>query len=307
MRSSGRCLLVVFVVSLFCAPLRAQAWLGPKGEATVSLTYQHSDFEGHLSEKGARDYHGSSRSRSLDLGIDYGVTDRLVVSASLPYVGTRNGPDKSPVSGFEGADDGRYHSTWQDYHFEARYNLLNGSVALTPFAGVVIPSHHYAVFAEAGTGRDLRELQAGVNLGKLLTPKWHQPYVEARLLYAVPQRVLGVSTRRTGIDAGLGLFVTPSLSIRGVAIWQRTHGGLTADQVFAPFPPTPNPNLDPELFRQHDRLLRDNHVRAGLAGSWALNATTDVYGGWIRTVSGTNTHFGSAVSVGVSRTLKPSS
>ena len=235
-------------LSWISASLNAQAWLGPKGEITVSLSYQASDFKGHLSETGARDAGGSSKSQSLDLGIDYSLTDRLAFSASLPYVATRNGPDPSPVSDRGGNDDGRSHSNWQDYHFELRYNVLSRAVMLTPFAGVVIPTHHYTVFAEAGTGRDLREAQVGIDVGRLLTPKWHQPYAEARVLYAIPERPLGVSTNRVGIDGTLGLFITPSFSIRGMVNWQRTNGGLTSDQVFGSGgPPARNPNLDLEL------------------------------------------------------------
>lgn len=307
-RSSCAGVLLALGLSCVSAPLNAQAWLNPKGEVTVSLGFQNSDFKGHLSERGARQPAGASKSRSLEIGIDYAVSDKLTLSASLPYVASRNGKDGSPVAGFGGNDDGRYHSTWQDYRLEARYNVLSEGVVLTPFVGYVIPSHRYAVFFEAGQGRDLRELQAGFNVGRLLTPKWHQPYVEARVLYAVPERVFGVSTNRVGIDGSLGLFITPSLSIRGVGNWQRTFGGLTADEVlvFPPNgPPTANPNLDPELFRQHDRLLRDKHFRAGLAASWSLNAGTDVYAGFIRTVSGRNTHYGTSLSVGVARTLKP--
>ena len=301
----GAGVLLALELSCVCASLQAQAWLGPKGEMTVSLGLQRSNFKGHLSETGQRDPHGSSKSRSLDLGIDYAVSDRFALSASVPYVSTHNGPEGSPVAGNQGIDDGRYHSTWQDYHFEARYNVWRDAIVVTPFAGVVIPSHHYAVFAEAGQGRDLREAQVGVDLARLLSPKWHQPFVEARLLYAKPQHAFGISTDRMVVDGTVGLFLTPAFSIRGVTNWQRTHGGLTADQVFFPHPPIANPDLDPELFHQHDRLLRDQHFRAGLAASWSLNAGTDVYAGFVRTVSGRNTHYGTAVSAGIARTFKP--
>ena len=307
-RSACAWAFVALGLSCVSVPLNAQAWLGPKGEVTVSLGFQHSDFKGHVSETGERQPHGTSKSRSLDLGIDYAVSDKFALSASLPYVASRNGEEPSPVAKFGGNDDGRYHSTWQDYHLEARYNVLSEGVVLTPFVGFVIPSHRYAAFFEAGAGRDLREAQVGINIGRLLTPKWHQPYVEAKVLYAVPERVFGISTNRVGVDGSLGLFITPSLSIRGVGNWQRTSGGLTADEVlvFHPDgPPTANPNLDPELFRQHDRLLQDRHFRAGLAASWSLNAGTDVYAGFIRTVSGRNTHYGTAFSIGIARTLKP--
>lgn len=306
MKTSWCASVILAMTSLLLSPcLHAQAWLGAPGETTVSLSYQQSDFQGHVSETGERQPHGSSKARALDLGIDTVLTPRLAVSFSLPYVSVRNGPEPSPVAGRSGNDDGRDHATWQDYHAEVRYNVVSRGIVVTPFVGLVVPSHHYAVFAEAGQGRDLREVQGGVDLGRLLTSRWHQPYVEARLLYAIPEKVFGISTNRVGVDASLGFFVTPTFSLRGLVNWQRTSGGLTADQVFGPGgPPTPNPNLDPVLFQQHDRLLQDRHLRDGLAASWAVTSNTEVFAGVVRTVSGRNTHYGTGFSVGIARSIK---
>lgn len=162
--SSGKIILAGFfslVFSALAARSSAQAWVAPKGEMSVSLAYQFADFKGHLNQHGNEIPLGGSRSQSVTLDIDSSLTDRFAFTASLPYVATRNGKDPSPAAGHTGIDDGHYHSTWQDYHFNVRYNLLTKPVVLTPFVGMVIPSHHYATIGEAAPGRDLRETHIG--------------------------------------------------------------------------------------------------------------------------------------------------
>ena len=72
-------------------------------------------------------------------------------------------------------------------------------------------------------------------------------------------------------------------------MWQRTHGGLRF----------PADVTTPELFRQHDRLLRDNNWRvgAGLSYSWPQ---LDVFASSIEYIAGANTHAGRVFTAGVS-------
>jgi hypothetical protein len=67
-------------------------------------------------------------------------------------------------------DDGTYHSTFQDFTTDVRYNLTQRRVVLTPFFRVVIPSNNYTYFAHSAAGRDLREIHIGTNLGRQLDP-----------------------------------------------------------------------------------------------------------------------------------------
>lgn len=296
---------LLFLPVLVTLPCCAQAWVVPKGETTVSFTYQFADFLGHLDERGrkARPMSGSqdagvgaSRYQALTLEIDHSFSDRFAVTASVPYTATRNGPDASPTSGHYGIDDGRYHMAWQDYHLEGRYNVLMRPVVLTPFLEYVLPSHHYATIGEAGTGRDLQELHAGFGLARVFDPVLPRAYVDSEVAYVFSQKAFGVSTNRTLATLSLGYFVTPRFSVRALGSYQKTHGGLTSDFVFGP-------DISPALFLNHDRLLQDDHFRAGWAASFSISPHADVYVSAVRTVWGRNTHYGRGFSAGYSRTF----
>jgi len=93
--------------------------------------------------------------------------------------------------------------------------------------------------------------------------------------------------------------VKRKLSVRGQAFWQHTHGGLRfgspppADLVF------PGEVNTPELLYQHDRLLRDNYWRAG-GGLAYSSPRADLFAAYTAFVSGTDTHAGRALTIGLS-------
>ena len=293
-------LLLSIAIALLAAPQSfAQAWVAPKGEIDVSLSYQFSDYLGHLNENGDKIHLGASRAHGLTLGVEYSFSDRFAVSASLPFAATQNGKDDSPTSGHHGIDDGHYHSAWQDYHFEARYNVLTDPLVVTPFIGYVLPTHDYATIGEAGAGRDLQELHVGVNLGRLLDPAFPNTYFDVHLGYVFSEEAFGISTNRSMASLTLGHFFTPRYSARLIADYQNTYGGLTSDYVFGT-------TIPEELFIEHDRLLQDDHFRMGFGGTMSVNEKLDVYLAYIQVISGANTHYGRGLSLGVSRTFGPS-
>lgn len=290
------------VLVLSMAPaVHGQAWIAPRGETTVSLTFQRTEFEGHFSFDGSRIPHGGSHSRTLSLGIEHSVTDRLAISALIPYVGSANGIDPQPVLGRSGIDDGRFHSTFQDLRIGARYNLFSEPAMVTPSITFRIPSHDYPTIGEAAVGAGLREMQIGINVGRAFGPA---SYVEGEYSYAFVEKFKGVSTNRSNAGVEAGYFVNPTFAVRAIVSWQKTYGALTADQIFsAAGPPFRNPNISDELWLGHDRLLRDDHWRAGLGASYAVTPAVGVSATFVRVLSGTNSHFGYLYAVGVSRTF----
>ena len=97
---------------------------------------------------------GHILSHALTLDVDYSLTDKLAVRVAVPFIAARYyGPTPHQLP----MDDGTYHSTFQDFTTDVRYNLTKRRVVLTPFFRVVIPSNSYTYFAHSAAGRDQRE------------------------------------------------------------------------------------------------------------------------------------------------------
>src|SRR5580704_16710493 len=68
---------------------RAQAWTPPAGEGAVSFSYQRIDNTGHRLTDGSLLKAGQSVDMSLYIEGGYAFTDRLFVSAGIPFVGSK--------------------------------------------------------------------------------------------------------------------------------------------------------------------------------------------------------------------------
>jgi hypothetical protein len=296
----GRTLLAAIVAPLMlvtCATAaRAQAYLPAKGEGTVSFMYEDMYVKYH--------YFGSSRvdngqiaSKMLLADINYGITDKLAVTVSLPWITARySGTKPHPIAWNSTTpsplDDGAYHSAVQDWRFDVRYNVTRRHVALTPFITTTIPSHDYTYFAHAAPGLDLKEVQFGVSAAKLLDSIVPGLFVQGRYSYAVTEKQVEFGHNRSLVDLEIGYFVTPRLRLLALTVGQRSHGGLdltAASKV----------ELGP-LFEHHDQIARVNFVNQGAGVSYALSEKLDLYGSMFRTLSERNGH---AVNRGLSLAL----
>jgi hypothetical protein len=296
--------IAVALAVLSAGVAHAQAWLAPRGETTVSLAFQRTELEGHLLPDGRRIDVGGSHSRTLALQIEHSLTDRLAFECSIPYVASANGVDPQPVLGRTGIDDGNYHSTWQDLRLGVRYNIVSDPVLITPSLVYRAPTHDYPTIGEAAVGPGLREIEAGVDLGRAFTVAELPSYADLRYSRAFVEKFEGVPMNRANAEAAVGVFVHPRVSVRGVAFWQNTYGGLSATDIFGPTgPPQPNPDLAPSLFLHHDRLLRDNFFRWGAGASLALTQSWSVSATFVDLARGTNSHYGYAYSLVVSRSF----
>src|SRR5215472_13014798 len=149
----------------------AQAWVLPRGEGAISLSYQLIDNTGHRRTNGLLVSKGRSSDMSAYLEAEYAFTGRFSVTAGLPYVFakyTDPNPPPSPIP-FLPADACRcWQSGWQDFGITARYSLIGSasrSFALTPSVSVGVPSQNYNFRGEAALGRNLREERIGIDAG----------------------------------------------------------------------------------------------------------------------------------------------
>lgn len=269
----------------------AQAWLPPKGEGSVSTTYQNVNFSGHFNSDGSRQPVFQSRASNVVFEMTYGITDRLALTGSLPYINSKYTGKETPLNPSR-FDDGSYHGTLQDFRFELRCNAVRRPLSVTPFFAAVIPSHGYEVIGEASPGAHRREFVTGVYAGRLLNPVLPRAYVHGLYSYAFVERELNIPLNRSNADVQLGYFVAPAVSVSFLWSWQRTHGGLSFDDII-------REGGIGDIFVNHDRLVRSNFQHVGVGASLALSKSVDLYANVVKFTSGSNTHYGRAVSVGV--------
>jgi hypothetical protein len=248
-----------------------------KGDISITTTYQDARISKHFLGNGDAVARGRVRAHTLALAVDYSMTERLAMSASLPYVVSSyhgNFPHQFPI------DNGEAHGTYQDYRVDLRYVIPFAPIALTPFVGLVIPSHNYTYFGHSAAGRHLHEQSAGVNIGRILEPLIPNTYVQVRYAYTFSEKVVGISHNRSNLDADVSYFIVPSLSIRALGSLQKTYSLLNIDGLVHSGP----------LWTHHDQILRDNYVNAGAGVSYALTDAVDVFAVGLRTLSGRNGH-----------------
>jgi opacity protein-like surface antigen len=294
-------LLLSGVLAVCCAsPALAQAWLPPKGEAWFSAGYGNIFSTKHYfgtvnPGEGSTIDVGHTRGNSIAFQLGYALSDRFSFSVGLPYeIYKYYGPAPHPTV----RDDGQYHGTWQDYHFNLAYQLVRGNAAVAPFVTVVIPSHDYEFFAHAAPGKDLREYRLGLAAGSRLDRLLADSYVEAGYSYAFVEKVQGVHHDRSDFGLELGYFLTPEMRARVLGSGYYTHGGLVFHTPF---------DLPPSLLPYHDQVGHSSQINVGGGLSYALSGSTEVYAIYAQSVYGRDGHkVDNGLNFGVTYSFSPS-
>lgn len=290
------------VAALASAPsqVAAQAGTLPQGVAAVTLAWQYIDNTGHRVSDGTFIEVGQSISTGFLFEMDYGVTDRLSGTVGIPYIFAKyTGGVPPPFIPYLPVDTCQcWHSSFQDISLTARYRLGDDPWAVTPFVRYVQPSHDYDYRGEAVVGRNLRELQVGVNASARLVNLLPKAGVQGGYTYSSVQKILDVPNDRSNVFVSIGYAATSRLFLHADANWQRTHGGLRFGSPSGDPCVSPCDVNTPELLHEHDRMLRDNywHVGGGLSYSFG---PFDVFASTSKYVSGTDTHNGQAYTAGM--------
>jgi hypothetical protein len=280
---------------------RAQAWTLPAGEGSVDFTFQRLDNTGHRATNGALLPVAASLDLSLYLEAEYAFTNRLTLTAGLPYVlakYTDPNPPPNPIPYLPVDQCHCWHSGLQNVNLTARYNLANGLFGLTPFVSFGVPSHDYNFRGESALGDDLRELLVGLDAGRRIDAISRRLVLQGRYSYAFVQKVMGISSNRSNARGQVIYRVKRGLSVFGESYWQRTHGGL---RLGSPPPASlvfPGEVNGADLWSQHDRLLRDNYWRAGGGLTYSF-PKVDLFAAYTEFIAGTDTHAGRALTIGI--------
>ena len=300
----ARSSLLIVASALLCASHAfAQAWLPPEGEGSVSFSYQRIDNTGHRLTDGQLVPAGKSLDMSLYLEVEYAPVSHLSLTVGLPSVFaeyTDPNPPPSPIPYLPVDQCHCWHEGIQDFSFSARYSLLSERwFVVTPIIAAVVPSHNYNYRGEAALGRNLREIRVGVDVGQRLDRVLRNLSVQEHYTYAFVQEVLSIPDNRSNGGIDVSYVLKRRLAPYGFAAWQVTHGGLRLGSL----PPAkllfPGDVNTPILLEQHDRLLRDDNFRAGCGVSYSF-PKMDWFFSYLGYVSGTDTHAGRAISMGVS-------
>lgn len=240
------------------------------GHGAMALTFQYvrvDGFEGSLGHVPLGEVH----TQVVGLEVDYHLTDRLTLVAGIPYVRERYvGPfDHNPLAldpprtDVPNVDLGDWNTDFQDFHFGARYLLVDSPVSVEPFVMAGVPSNDYPFFGHAAIGRNRNQLEIGSNF--LYRPLFSDAWYQLQLGYVFVEETLGVSVNHWNINAEAGYFFSQQLAGR-VFVMHRVGDGLDFPTDFAP----PAGRTD-EMWYQHDRLVRHNFTNAGAGLIWQFD------------------------------------
>src|SRR3954469_14263376 len=88
-----------------------QAWVPEKGEGSLSTSYNYIAFNGHFKTDGSRIAEGASRAQSVLFDFEYGLTDKLALTVSVPLVAARYHGNTPPSSVLHGLFDQTVQAT----------------------------------------------------------------------------------------------------------------------------------------------------------------------------------------------------
>ena len=276
------------VALLGAAAMRGQAWLPPKGEAWLSFGYGNIYSAYHYgSTTPPTDINGPTRSQTLGIVAGYGISDRFALNVSIPFVTSIYHGDR-PHQGPDGVvltpDDGQYHGYFQDFRITLGYQAMSGTIAIAPFATVVIPSHDYPTLSHAAPGKGLNQLLVGFAAGASLDRWVPRTFAEVYYDYAFVEEVQNINTNRSDFGFQAGYFITPSLGLRFLSVGHYTHGGIPYNS------PRNSLEVPPELFFYHDQIAKSSNVSVGGGVAYVLTGSTEISFSYLRSIYGKTGH-----------------
>ena len=132
-----------------------------RGDGSIRLEYQYIRTGAFDSSVGEIDI-GNTDGHTVLMSLNFAVTDRWSLTASLPWIKKRHQgalphvpavditqwtpPDLTLV------DDGNYHSGLQDLFVGVRYLAKSGPLTIEPHISYGFPTQNYQIYAHAETG-----------------------------------------------------------------------------------------------------------------------------------------------------------
>lgn len=270
----------------------AQAWVNAQGELALNLRSDYQTSDGV--------WHGSTLVTGLPVqalnnafAAEYVPLEKLALGLTLNGNGVRySGPQMIPGSSglilaHGSQDDGSFHWNVTDLDFEARYQLYDGSVALTPVLRVRVPVTDYEHRGYAAAGSHLAEGSAGLYLGRyglglddlVLQASYLFTYVQKETEGGAETEQYRVN--RSDADLSLSYVITQKLIAGAGVAFRYTHDGFDLSQY---------PSLPPgsSLIMWHDPVLRARYVAPTVITSYQISPTWSIAGRFVAIVWGEN-------------------
>ena len=256
-----------------------------EGDGSIRLEYQFIRTGAFDSTLGDIDI-GTTDAHVYILGLDYSLSDRWAVFASLPWIRKRHRGafPHNPLLDFQNftppdlrvIDNGEYHGGWQDFFVGAQYLIEKGPMTYAPFVSYGVPVNDYPFYGHSAIGRNLWHVPVGIAVN-------YQPYfadwtVSGDVAYVFTEKTLGVDVSHWLVNLRASYFVTPAFSPRVFISVKRGSKGLTWPDDFG------LGVTDTVDFYYHDRTIKHNWVNAGVGFDWRFSNRYLLSGSWFKMV-----------------------
>lgn len=238
------------------------------GGGWVALTYDYTHMQFHLDPNGDKLDLGSMDINAVTTEMEYGVTDRLAVFGSLPYIQRKyTGSYPHTVTKPDGTvvvspiDDGSYHGSFQDLLVGTKYQTGIGQWMITPTITYGHPTHDYYIFSHAAIGTKQKSTTVGLQTGRSLPEPFDRFYVELDYAYSFMEKFQGTTANHSTGFIEVDYFATERLMLRTFAVGQKTYDGIEpADWA-----------KDPKLYLHHEQIMRTDYIDAAIGALYVLN------------------------------------
>lgn len=178
--------------------------------------------------------------RSLSLEFDYGLTERLALTTTLPLQSNRafstlwqhNPAVLIDDHGEEFLDTGEYHTFWADLGLSLRWQWRSSErLALAPFASYYTPSNDYPIYALSQPGRGQWRFDVGLNAsGRLGPPRlnlyWKAGYAYSHTEKTRPADAPARRVNRSRLMLEMGWRATPRITPYVALVDTWSHNGV---------------------------------------------------------------------------------
>jgi hypothetical protein len=259
--------LVIFAITTASQDAFAQAWVGVEKSLSASLGYDFAPSNAIVETPSVVIKGEPIHSHVVTVSAEYVPIERLGITAQLPMVSVKYLGSGMLFPRHGRYDDGQLHTTLQDFRLTTRYQVLQELVALSPHLAATIPVADYETVGYANAGRGLKQVHAGVSVGRTLDPVLRNLYLHAQYEFTFSERYDATAETRTinqnRSDASFqaGYVISDKAEVNLGTNIRIPHGGINFIDWNM---------LSMDMRDYHDPLLRESFVLVGGGGSYGI-------------------------------------